>query len=102
VHVENNAKYDGKTLTFNISNSNEWKIGDEYYITFDEGVLFSNSTLNSIAKNESTFWRIKVVTDDKSSTESITTTTEASTSGATNTTSSDPPPQTLVTGKLLI
>jgi hypothetical protein len=38
-----------------------WNIGDSYYVTVDEGVLFSNIIENSTAYLSPKFWTFKVV-----------------------------------------
>jgi hypothetical protein len=38
-----------------------WSVGDSYYITLDEGVLFSNSIENSTEYLNPKFWRFKVI-----------------------------------------
>jgi hypothetical protein len=85
--THDNPKYDNKTLTFTTSNSSKWEIDHEYYITFDEGVLFSDTTSKSSARKDSKFWRIKVVADDQSSTEPMMASTTESPNSDTTTTS---------------
>jgi hypothetical protein len=99
----NNTKYGDKTLTFTTSNSSKWEIDHEYYITFDEGVLFSDTTSKSSARKDSKFWRIKVVADDQSSTEPMmASTTESPNSDTTTTSKPSTTVGTLVTGKIRI
>jgi len=38
-----------------------WSDGDSYYVTLDEGVLFSNNIENSTAYLNPKFWRFHVV-----------------------------------------
>lgn len=38
-----------------------WKEHDSYYVTFDEGVFYSNDTHNSTAIDDPTFWYFSVV-----------------------------------------
>jgi hypothetical protein len=67
-----NVTYVNDTLTFYIPAFN---ISDEFYITFDAGVLFSNSTVNSAAQTDPNFWHLKVIAFE--TTTSITTTLES-------------------------
>jgi hypothetical protein len=46
------------TLTFNTP---EFNVNDQFYITFDAGVLFSNTTVNSTAETDHNFWNLKVI-----------------------------------------
>jgi hypothetical protein len=58
VHLDTvNVTYSNNTLTFNTSGFN---VGDEFYITFDTGVLFSNIS-NSSAITDPYFWHLKVI-----------------------------------------
>jgi len=62
-----NITYVNKTLIFHTPDSNEWNIDMQYYITLDEGVLYSDNVLNSTAQNVSTLWLLKAATNDDSS-----------------------------------
>ncbi|CAF2595597.1 unnamed protein product [Rotaria sp. Silwood2] len=63
-----NLTYSNNILTFYLPDSIKFNISDEFYITFDQGVLFSNNTSNSTAQNDSTFWRLKVISFETSTT----------------------------------
>jgi len=79
VHLNtSNATYSNNILTFLIP---QYNINDEIYITFDVGVLFSNSLVNSTAENSPQFWLLKVIASD--TTTSITITTENTSVGTT-------------------
>jgi hypothetical protein len=79
VHLNtSNVTYSNNTLTFLIP---QYNINDEIYITFDVGVLFSNSSVNSTAQNSPQFWPLKVIASD--TTTSITITTENTSVGTT-------------------
>jgi hypothetical protein len=54
-----NVTYSNDTLTFYIPQS-IYNVTNEFYVTFDAGVLFSNIT-NSTAQNSSQFWNVKVI-----------------------------------------
>lgn len=61
VHLNNtNVTYLNQTLTFPIPGFN---ISTEFYITFDAGVFFSNSSMNSAAQTDRNFWYLKVISD---------------------------------------
>ena len=53
--------YGDRTLNFSLLANYTWNRTNEYYITFDEGVLFSNGTSNSSARMDPTFWVFTVV-----------------------------------------
>jgi len=53
-----NVTYSNNTLTFNTP---EFNVNDQFYITFDTGVLFSNATVNSTAETDPNFWNLKVI-----------------------------------------
>lgn len=55
-----NVTYSNGTLTFPIPGFN---INDEIYITFDAGVLFSNSSVSSSAQTDHEFWHLIVISD---------------------------------------
>ncbi|CAF4399857.1 unnamed protein product, partial [Adineta steineri] len=59
-NMSSNANYSNYTLTFYIPPT-IYNINSEFYITFDAGVLFSNTTTNSSALNDTQFWRLKVL-----------------------------------------
>ncbi|CAF1406402.1 unnamed protein product [Adineta steineri] len=59
-NMSSNANYSNYTLTFYIPPT-IYSINSEFYITFDAGVLFSNTTTNSSALNDTQFWRLKVL-----------------------------------------
>ena len=63
-----NVTYSTSTLTFHTSGFND---NDEFYITFDAGVLFSNG-INSSAITDHNFWHLKVI--DIQTTTSVTNT----------------------------
>lgn len=67
-----NITYVNKTLIFHIPASDEWDINTNYYITLDEGVLYSDNVSNSTAQTSSTFWRIEADVDHQSSMGTIT------------------------------
>ncbi|UJR09315.1 hypothetical protein I4U23_013558 [Adineta vaga] len=52
--------YVNKTLTF-VLPQYFYTSPSEFYITFDAGVFFSNSTINSTARNDTLFWHLKVI-----------------------------------------
>jgi len=58
-----------------------YNINDEFYITFDVGVLFSNSSVNSTARTGPQFWFLTVIAPD--TTTSATITTENTSTGTT-------------------
>jgi hypothetical protein len=53
-----NVTYLNDTLTFNTP---QFNVNDQFYITFDAGVLFSNATVNSTAETDPNFWNLKVI-----------------------------------------
>ncbi|CAF0986041.1 unnamed protein product [Rotaria sp. Silwood1] len=63
-----NVNYSTNTLIFYLPDSIKLNISGEFYITFDQGVLFSNATLNSTAQNDSSFWHLVVVNSETSTT----------------------------------
>ncbi len=79
-----NVTYLNNTLTFNTSGFN---VGDEFYITFDTGVLFSNGSINSSAITDPYFWHLKVI-DIQTST-SVTNTISYTSVGTTQQVSTD-------------
>jgi len=107
-----NITYVNKTLIFHTPDSNEWDIDMQYYITLDEGVLYSDNGLNSTAQTVTTFWLLKAAANDNSSvgttpaTSSAIETTESLTSSSSdNVTEMSQPTTTLrelVTGNILI
>ena len=72
-----NVTYSNSTLTFQTSGFN---VSDEFYITFDAGVLFSNDS-NSSAITDPNFWHLKVI-DTQTST-SVTNTVAYTSMGTT-------------------
>lgn len=60
MHNNTNVTYLNYTLTFYLPNSVTFNVNDEFYITFDTGVLFSNGT-NSTVQTSSNFWHLKVI-----------------------------------------
>ncbi|CAF1106762.1 unnamed protein product [Rotaria sordida] len=69
VHLNTtNVTYSDKTFTFYLPDSIKLNTSVKFYITFDQGVLFSNSTLNSTARNDSDFWYLQVIDSETSTT----------------------------------
>lgn len=81
-NITNNVTYSNQTLTFYLPNSVAFHINDQFYITFDAGVLFS-ITANSTAQTSRNFWYLTVI-DTQTST-SVTTMTENTSMGTTHT-----------------
>jgi hypothetical protein len=66
-----NVTYSNDTLTFYLPNSVTFQLDDQFYITFDAGVLFSSNTTNSTAQTGYNFWYLTVI-DDGTSTSATT------------------------------
>ena len=81
-NTTNNVTYSNNTLTFYLPNSVVFHANDQFYITFDAGVLFSNTT-NSTAQTNRNFWYLTVI-DTQTST-SVTTMIEDTSMGTTHT-----------------
>ncbi|CAF1608222.1 unnamed protein product, partial [Didymodactylos carnosus] len=52
--------YKQDTLNF-YTNDTTWSEGQQYYITFDEGVLYSNQIQNSTVQYDQNFWKFRVI-----------------------------------------
>lgn len=68
-----NASYINTTLIFYLPNQVQWNSSDQFSIYFDEGVLYSNATVRSPARNTSDFWSITVVDSPSVVTTAVTT-----------------------------
>ncbi|CAF1196670.1 unnamed protein product [Adineta ricciae] len=77
------VSYTNYTVAFYLP-QNLYNASNEFYITFDVGVLFSNSTINSTAFTDPQFWHLRVI--DPSTTTTTTTTTATTTTSSTTTT----------------
>ena len=74
VNTAENVTYSNNTLIFDEPETIKFTVNDEFYITFDEGVLFSNSTSNSTAQTAPDFWYLRVISLE--TTTSVTTISE--------------------------
>ena len=80
--VSKDVEYLNKTLTFRTPENLKWENNTEYYITFSEGVLYSDNLSNSSAQTDTEFWSLIAITNETfsftSKPISSTTTTEPS------------------------
>ncbi|CAF1507426.1 unnamed protein product, partial [Didymodactylos carnosus] len=59
VSQSQNVTYQDNTLIF-YTNDVPWTKGEQYYILFDEGVLYSNERQNSTVQLDENFWKFQV------------------------------------------
>ena len=75
--ANDSVQYTDETLEFSVLTNSMWIEGEEYYITFDEGVLFSDNTVKSNARTDPQFWKFKFTeTTDLTSATSLETSTQ--------------------------
>ena len=89
-NTSSSANYSNNTLSFALQNPARWNFNDEFYILFDDGVLFSGNATNSSAQTSMQFWYLKIIdtsaTMMPSDTSARAMTTMPYTSGAADTT----------------
>lgn len=84
--MNDSVQYTNETLEFSVLSDSLWTTMDEYYITFEEAVLFSDSTSNSSARTDPQFWKFKVTeTTEPMSSMSLETSTQTPTTNDTTT-----------------
>lgn len=95
--IDGRINYANQTLQFRTNHTSRWEATTEYYITLDEGVLFSNASINSTEKLEPNFWHLKVTSPEEKSTAMTTVTTDQTSAYLTTESTSSapkPPPKT--------
>jgi hypothetical protein len=71
------------TLRFNVSDPQLWNATESIYITFDEGVFFSDDASNSSARDDAQFWLLRIIRGNEPSSETTGYSSERPTTGAT-------------------